>query len=144
MCLMNSVLCPYLDNFVIVFIDDILRYSKNEEENVEHLATVLILLIEHQLYVNLSKSSFFQTEVHYLGHIISKESIEVNLENIRAIMEWETPRNVVEVRSFMGIASYYKRFNKNSHGLPMILLHHSRGKERNLNGKRNVQQVLSS
>jgi len=72
---MNSVLHPYLDKFVIVFIDDILVYSKNEEEHVEHLAAVLRLLREHQLYAKLNKCSFFQKKIHYLGHVVSKEGI---------------------------------------------------------------------
>eukprot|EP00253_Pinus_taeda_P002609 PITA_02609 len=92
MCLMNSVLRPYLDNFVIVFIDDILVYSKNEEEHAEHLATILMLLREHQLYAKLNKCSFFQTKVHYLGHVVSKEGIAIDIENIRAIMEWVAPK----------------------------------------------------
>ena len=87
MCLMNSVLHPYLDKFVIVFIDDILVYSKNEEEHAEHLATVLRLQREHLLYAKLSKCSFFWTEVHYLGHVVSKDDIAVDPEKIRAIME---------------------------------------------------------
>eukprot|EP00253_Pinus_taeda_P016360 PITA_16360 len=73
MCLVNSVLRPYLDKFVIMFIFDILIYSKNEEEHVEHLAMVLILLREHQLYAKLSKCNLFHTEVNYLGHVVSKE-----------------------------------------------------------------------
>lgn len=113
MCLINSVVCPYLDKFVIVFIDDILVYSKNEEEHAEHLASVLRLLREHQLYAKISKCNFFQMEMHYLRHVISKEGIVVDPKKIRAIMEWEAPKNVDEVRSFMGLASYYMRFIKN-------------------------------
>eukprot|EP00253_Pinus_taeda_P017661 PITA_17661 len=97
-----NVLCPYLDNFVIVFINDILIYSKIEEEHADHLAAVLRLIREHQLYVKLSKCNFFQTKVHYLGHVVSKEGIAVDPEKIRAIMEWATPKNVDEARSFMG------------------------------------------
>jgi len=108
MCLMNSVLRPYLDMFVIVFINYLLIYSKNEEEHTEHLTTILILPRQRQLYSKLSKCSFFQKEVHYLGHVVSKEGIVVNLENIRAIMEWETPSNMDEVGLFMGLAGYYK------------------------------------
>ena len=77
MCLMNNVLHPYLDSFVIVFIYDILVYSKNEKEHVDHLKTVLRLLREHQLHAKLRKCSFFQTEVHYLGYVVSKEGIVV-------------------------------------------------------------------
>lgn len=78
MCLMNSVLHPYLDKFIIMFTDDILVYSKHEEEHAEHLAIVLSLLREHQLYAKLSKCSFFHTEVHYLWHVVSKEVIVVD------------------------------------------------------------------
>lgn len=106
MCLMNSVLRPYLDKFVIVFIDDILIYSRNEEEDGKHLEMVLRFLREHQSYDNFSKCSFFQTTFHYLGHVVFKEGIIVDLEKIRSIMEWENPKNVDEVRSFMGLTSY--------------------------------------
>ena len=75
---MNSVLCLYLDKFVIVFIDDILVYSKNEEEHAKHLAAILRLLREHQLYAKLSKCNLFQRKLHYLGHVVSKNGIEVD------------------------------------------------------------------
>eukprot|EP00253_Pinus_taeda_P007066 PITA_07066 len=109
----TSVLHPYLDNFVIVFIDDIQVYSKNEEENVKHLASMLRLLREHQLYAKLSKCNFFQTELQYLEHVVSKEDITVDLEKIRAIMEWVAPKSLNWVRYFMGLAGYYSRFIRN-------------------------------
>jgi hypothetical protein len=110
MCLMNGVFMEYLDKFVIVFLDDILVYSKSEEEHEEHLRMVLQVLRENQLYAKLSKCSFYQKQIHYLGHIISKDGIVVNLEKIEAIREWSVPKNVLEVRSFMGLAGYYRRF----------------------------------
>jgi hypothetical protein len=110
MCLMNGIFREYLDKFVIVFLDDILIYSKSEEEHEQHLRMVLQVLREHQLYAKLSKCSFYQRQIHYLGHIISEEGIVVDPEKIKSIEGWPTPRNVTEVRSFMGLAGYYKRF----------------------------------
>jgi hypothetical protein len=110
MCLMNGVFRNYLDKFVIVFLDNILVYSKTEEEHEQHLRMVLQMLREHQLYATLSKCSFYQKQIHYLRHIISEEGITVDLENVQAIQEWPAPRNVTEVRSFMGLVGYYRRF----------------------------------
>jgi hypothetical protein len=110
MCLMNGVFRNYLDKFVIVFLDDILIYSKSEEEHEKHLRMVLQVLREHQLYAKLSKCSFYQRKIHYLGHIISEEGIVVDPEKIRAIEGWPVPKNVSEVRSFMGLAGYYRIF----------------------------------
>jgi hypothetical protein len=85
MCLMNGVFRDYLDKFVIVFLDDILVYSKLEEEHEQHLRLVLQELIGHQLYAKLSKCSFYQRQIHYLGHIISEEGITVDPEKVEAI-----------------------------------------------------------
>jgi hypothetical protein len=112
MCLMNNVLSKFLDRFVLVFIDDILIYSKNREEHEEHLRLVLQVLREHQLYAKFSKCDFFQKQVHYLGHVISKEGVAVDPDKIRSIMEWPTPKDVSDIRSFMGLAGYYRRFIK--------------------------------
>jgi hypothetical protein len=100
----------YLDHFVQVFLDDILIYSKNEREHEEHLQIVLSYLRENKLYGKLSKCSFFQKEIHYLGHIISGEGISVDPEKVKAIMEWPVLKNGHEVRSFMGLAGYYQIF----------------------------------
>jgi hypothetical protein len=110
MCLMNGVFREYLDEFVIIFLDDILVYYKTEEEHKKHLRMVLQVLREHQLFVKLSKCSFYQSRIHYLGHIISEEGITVDPENIEVIKGWKIPKNVIEVRSFMGLSSYYMRF----------------------------------
>jgi hypothetical protein len=99
-----------LDKFVIVFLDDILIYSKSEEEHEHHLRMVLQVLRERQLYAKLSKCSFYQKQIHYLGHIISKDGIAVDPKKIEAIREWLEPKNVTEVRSFMGLAGYYRIF----------------------------------
>ena len=110
MCLMNSVFSRYLDKFVLVLLNDILVYSKNEEENEEHLRLTLQVLREHQLYEKLSKCDFCRDRIQYLSHIISEEGISVDPKRIEAIMNWPTPRNVTDVRSFMGLAGYYRRF----------------------------------
>jgi hypothetical protein len=103
-CLMNGIFREYLDKVVIVFLDDILIYSKSEEEHEQHLRMVLWVLREYQIYAKLSKCSFYQRQIHYLGHIISKEGIVVDPKKIKSIQEWPTPRNVTKVRSFMGLA----------------------------------------
>jgi hypothetical protein len=110
MCLMNGVFRQYLEKFVIVFLDDILVYSKTEEEHEQHLRMVLQVLREHQLFSKLSKCSFFQNRIHYLGHIISEEGIAIDPEKIEVVKGWATPKNVTKVRSFMGLAGYCRRF----------------------------------
>jgi hypothetical protein len=105
MCLMNDIFKNYLDKLVIVFLDDILVYSKSEEEHEHHLILVLQVPREHQLYAKLSKSYFYQEQIHYLGHIISEQGITVDPGKIEAIRGWPTPMNVSEVRYFMGLAS---------------------------------------
>jgi hypothetical protein len=110
MYLMNGVFREYLDKFVIVFLDDILVYSKLEEEHEHHLRMVLQLLRENQLYSKLRKCSFYQKQIHYLGHIISEDGIAVDLKKIEDIREWSAQKNVIEVRSFMGLACYYRIF----------------------------------
>ena len=107
---MNGFLREYLDKFVIVFLDDILVYSMTEEEHEEHLRMVLRVLREHHMFSKLSKCSFNQNQIHYLGHITFEEGITVDPENIETIKGWTTRKNLTEVSSFMGLASYYMRF----------------------------------
>jgi hypothetical protein len=99
-----------LNKFFIVSLDDIVIYSKSEEEHEHHLRMVLQVLREHQLYAKLSKCSFYQKLIHYLGHIISKYGIAMDPEKVEVIREWSAPKNVTEVRYFMGLVGYYKRF----------------------------------
>eukprot|EP00253_Pinus_taeda_P029605 PITA_29605 len=105
MCLMNSVFHKFLDKFVLIFIDDILIYSRSRKEHEEHLRVVLQTLREHQLYEKFSKCDFFKEEIQYLGHVITKEGIAVDPEKIRTIMEWPIPKDVADIRSFMGLAA---------------------------------------
>ena len=107
---MNRIFRPWLDKFVIVFIDDILLYSKNREEHAEHLWVVLHVLREHQLYWKLSKCEFWLEEVQFLGHVISAQGITVDPGKIETVMNWERPQTVSKVRSFLGLAGYYRRF----------------------------------
>jgi hypothetical protein len=117
MCLMNNVLSKFLDKFVLVFIDDILIYSKNREEHEKHLRLVLQVLREHQLYAKFNKCDFFKKKIHYLGHVLSKEGVAVDPDKISSIMEWPTPKDVSDIRSFIGLVGYYRRFIK---GFSMI------------------------
>nr|KUM51077.1 hypothetical protein ABT39_MTgene923 [Picea glauca] len=110
MNLMNGVFRKYLDRFVQVFLDDIIIYSRNEQEHQEHLRIVLQCLREHKLYGKSPKCAFVQNEIQYLGHIISGEGIAVDPGKIEAIMSWPAPKNAKEVRSFMGLAGYYRMF----------------------------------
>ena len=113
MDLMNRVFQPYLDQFVIVFIDDILIYSRNCEEHADHLRTVLQILRERQLYAKLDKCDFWLTQIHFLGHVVSKDGLAVDPSKVEAVLKWERPRNATEVRSFLGLAGYYRRFIEN-------------------------------
>ena len=117
MDLMNRIFRTYLDQFVVVFIDDILIYSRDETEHAEHLRIVLQTLRDKQLYAKFSKCEFWLREVSFLGHVVSASGIWVDPSKISAILDWKPPRNVSEVRSFLGLAGYYRRFVK---GFSMI------------------------
>ncbi|XP_052726175.1 uncharacterized protein LOC128194658 [Vigna angularis] len=107
---MNRIFRPYLDKFMVVFIDDILIYSKSCEEHEEHLRLVLGVLRNKELYAKLSKCEFWMKEVQFLGHVVSAGGISVDPAKVRAVLDWESPRSVTEVRSFVGLAGYYRRF----------------------------------
>jgi hypothetical protein len=100
----------YLDKFVVVFNDDILIFSKNGEDHDEHLRVVLQKLRENQLYAKLSKYEFWLKEVSFLGHIISEGGIFVDPSKVKDVLSWKTPQNVLDIRSFLGLAGYYRRF----------------------------------
>nr|CAH66284.1 OSIGBa0161P06.1 [Oryza sativa] len=113
MNLMNKVFMEYLDKFVVVFIDDILIYSKTKEEHEEHLRLALEKLREHQLYAKFSKCEFWLSEVKFLGHVISSGGVAVDPSNVESVLSWKQPKTVSEVRSFLGLAGYYRRFIEN-------------------------------
>jgi hypothetical protein len=106
---LNKVFMEYLDKFVVVFIDDILIFSKNEEEHDKHLCMVLKKLRENQLYAKLNKCEFWLKEVSFLGHNISEGGISVD-PRVKDVLSWNTPQNVLDIRCFLGMAGYYRRF----------------------------------
>ncbi|GKC40556.1 reverse transcriptase domain-containing protein [Tanacetum coccineum] len=113
MDLMNCVYKPYLDKFVIVFIDDILIYSKSEEEHEVHLKTIFDLLKKEKLYAKFSKCEFWLQEVQFLGHVVNRDCIQVDPSKVESVKNWKTPKSSTEIRSFLGLAAYYRRFIEN-------------------------------
>ena len=104
---MHRVFQPYLDQFVVVFIDNILIYSKTEEEHEDHLRVVLQALREHHLYAKFNKCEFWLTEVKFLGHVVLASGVSMDLEKVEAIMSWERLKSFFEIHSFLVLAGYY-------------------------------------
>ena len=110
MHLMHSIFREQLDDFIVIFLDDILVYSKDLEGHVTHVRKTLEILRQNQLYAKVSKCAFFQSSVEYLGHIVSAEGLAVDPAKVKAVQEWKVPTSVTEIRSFLGLAGYYRRF----------------------------------
>jgi hypothetical protein len=110
MYLMNSMFMTELDKFIVVFIDDILIYSRNEKEHAKHLRIVLQHLRDHKLYAKFSKCEFWLKSVKFLGHTISQEGISVDPSKVQEVMDWKPPKSIHQIRSFLGLAGYYRRF----------------------------------
>ena len=108
--LMNRVFPSYLDQYMVVFIDDILVYSSSHLEHEQHLRVVLQTLRENKLYAKLDKCEFWLKEVVFLGHVISAEGIFVDPKKVEVVLKWERPTNEIEIGSFLGLAGYYRRF----------------------------------
>jgi hypothetical protein len=113
MYLMNSVFMPELDKFVVAFIDDILVYSKNEEEHEQHLRIILQQLHDHQLYAKFSKYAFWQKEIPFLGYVISAKGIAVDSSKVQEVLDWKSLRSITQIHSFLRLAGYYHRFMPN-------------------------------
>nr|GFD38922.1 putative reverse transcriptase domain-containing protein [Tanacetum cinerariifolium] len=110
MDLMNQVCKPYLDKFMIVFIDDILIYSKDEKEHEEHLKAILELLKKEELYAKFSKCEFWFPKVQFLGHVIDSQGIHVDPAKIKSVKDCASLKSPTEIRQFLGLAGYYRRF----------------------------------
>jgi hypothetical protein len=110
---MNDIFQEWFDDFVVVYIDDILIYSGSLEEHVEHLCKVFQILRENKLYAKFEKCKFGVTEVDFLGHSITQKGLKMDDHKVKAIVDWEPPKSVPALRSFLGLASYYRKFIKN-------------------------------
>ena len=109
---MNHIFCPYLRKFILVFFDVILFYSLNMEQHLAHLKTTFQVLKSNQLYAKKSKCIFAEGKVEYLGHIITGEGVLTDPKKITAMVEWPTPKIVKELRDFLGLIGYYRKFIK--------------------------------
>ncbi|GKC68033.1 transposon Tf2-12 polyprotein [Tanacetum coccineum] len=110
--LMNDLFRPHLRKFVLVFFDDILVYSKNLDDHLQHLSTVLEILATNRLYAKITKCCFGVSKVNYLGHVISSSGVAVDQSKVQAVLDWPTPKNAKGVRGFLGLAGYYRKFIK--------------------------------
>ena len=107
---MNRIFRPYIWKFVLVYLDDILIFSKSVEEHLTHIRQVLDILRAQKFYGRLQKCHFNQTSIKYLGHIISAEGIRVNPEKIQAVKDWSRPKDVRQIRQFLGLSNYFRKF----------------------------------
>ena len=127
--LMNTMLRPYIGKFVVVYFDDILVFSKNKEDHVHHLKVILDVLRKHQLYVNVKKCRFLQESLVFLGFVILAGGIKMDSEKVREILEWPSPRNIIEVISFHGLATFYRKFIRNFSSIVAPITDCTEGKE---------------
>ncbi|CAL9120708.1 unnamed protein product [Musa textilis] len=110
--LMNHILCAYIGKFIVVYFDDILMYSKSLDKHVTHFKAIFDVLRKEKLYANIQKCTFCTNEITFLGYVINDKGIHVDQEKVKVIKEWPKPTSVSDVRSFHGLASFYRRFIK--------------------------------
>ena len=111
--IMNSIFRPYLRKFVLVFFDDILIYSPNLSMHLKHVTKAFEILRQHQFFVKISKCAFGLQELEYLGHIVTSQGVKVDQNKITAMLNWPRPTNVSELRGFLGLTGYYRKFVRN-------------------------------
>jgi hypothetical protein len=129
MWLMNTMLQPYIGKFVVVYFDDILIFSNKKGDHLQHLKIILDALRKHQLYAKLKTCSFLQESLVFLGFFISTEGVEMDSEKVREILEWPGPRSITEVRSFHGLATFYKNNIRNFSSIVATITDCTRGKK---------------
>jgi hypothetical protein len=122
MRLMNEVLREFIGKFVVVYLDDILIFSKTKDEHLKHLATIMGKLQQEKPLINMKNSSFMQTELIYLGFVISENELKMDPSKVEVIKNWPSPRNVFEVRRFHGLASFYRKFIRNFSGISAAMM----------------------
>jgi hypothetical protein len=110
MRLMDDVLRPFTNSFVVVYLDDILIFNRTWEEHMRHIQQVLSTLRQHKLYANLEKCSFGMNRVQYLGYIVDEHGVHVDPAKIQVIRDWPAPTTLTELQSFLGLANFYRRF----------------------------------
>ena len=112
MCLMIEVLRPYIRHFLVVYFDDILIYSQSQEDHLDHVRIVCTTPRQESLYANLGKCKFLTDTVTFLGYVVSTRGVSMDPEKVKAILDWPKPKTLQEVRSFLGLATFYRRFIK--------------------------------
>ena len=110
--LMNRIFAHCIDDFLVVYMDDLLIFSKDEQSNLEHIETVLSRLRKHELYVSPAKCEFFKREIDFLGLIVGRYGLKVNPNKVSVLKEWPKPISLTEVRSFLGLIQFFRRFIK--------------------------------
>jgi hypothetical protein len=133
MRLMNEVLKDFIGNFFIVYLDDILIFSKTKREHLRNLTSVMEKLQYEKLLINMKKSYFMKIKIIYLGFVISSNELNMDTEKVRAIKEWPSPSNIFEVRSFHGLAIFYRKFIRNFSGICAAMLDTVKKKHKSFN-----------